>query len=223
MSQKPVAKSALVAGATGLVGRECVDLLLANPEFTRIVALVRRSLPKDIDSERLKVEKVDFEHLDDRGEVFGVDVIICALGTTMRAAGSEGAFRIVDYDYPLALAKLGYARGARHFLLVSSQGANAESGVFYPRVKGELENAVSEIGYRSLTIVRPSFLIGEREERRFGEELGRRFGFLAPPRYRPVRATVVAAALVRAAAEDIPGKRIIENREIRRMNQSEKK
>ncbi|HMK39094.1 MAG TPA: NAD(P)H-binding protein [Bacteroidota bacterium] len=222
MPEKPAAKSALVAGATGLVGRECVDLLLSNPEFTRIVALVRRSLPKEITSDILKVEKVDFERLNDRPELFAVDVIICALGTTMRAAGSEGAFRIVDYDYPLALAKLGFARGARHFLLVSSQGANAESGVFYPRVKGELENAVSEIGYRSLTIVRPSFLIGEREQRRFGEELGRRFGFLAPPRYRPVRATLVAAALVRAASEDVPGKRVIENRELRASLQTEK-
>lgn len=207
-------KSVLVAGATGLVGRECVDLLLANPAFTRIVALVRRPLSMEIESERLKIQKVEFDHLEDRPEVFGVDFILCALGTTMRQAGSESAFRVVDYDYPLSIARIGFARGARHFLLVSSLGADPGSGIFYLRVKGELENAITEVGYRSVTIVRPSVLIGVRQERRFAERVAQRFAFLFPARFRPVGATRVAAALVRAASEDAPGRRIIENRDI---------
>ena len=214
MSQTPAGKSILVAGATGLVGRECVDLLLAQPAFTRITALVRRPLVNEIDSERLKIERVDFDRLDDRQEVFGVDSIVCALGTTMRQAGSEPAFRHVDFDFPLAVARIGIARGARHFLLVSSAGASAASGRFYLRVKGELEDAVTELGYPSLTIVRPSFLVGDRAEPRFGEGMARRWAFLFPARLRPVKATRVAAALVHAASEEAPGKRVIENREI---------
>jgi uncharacterized protein YbjT (DUF2867 family) len=214
MSQTPGGKSILVAGATGLVGRECVDLLLANPAFSRIVALVRRSLPVEIESGRLKIEKVDFDRLDDRPEVFGVEFILCALGTTMRQAGSESAFRVVDFDYPLGIAKVGFARGARHFLLVSSAGANPASGIFYLRVKGELEKAITEIGFRSVTIVRPSVLTGDRPEKRIGEGIARRFAFLAPARFRPVSATRAAASLVRAASEDAPGIRIIENRDL---------
>jgi uncharacterized protein YbjT (DUF2867 family) len=215
MSQQKEGKSVLVAGATGLVGRECVDLLMANPAFTRIIALVRRPLGKEIESERLKIEEVDFDHLDERPEVFSVNAIICALGTTMRQAGSEEAFRVVDYDYPLAIARLGFVRGARHFLLVSSMGADAASSVFYTRVKGEIENAVAELGYASVTIVRPSLLVGERPERRMGEEMAGRFAFLAPRRIRPVSAALVAATLVRAAAEETPGKQTIENSDIR--------
>ena len=127
MSQTPAGKTILVAGATGLVGRECVDLLLAHPAFTRITALVRRPLGNEIESERLKIERVDFERLGDRPEVFGVNSIVCALGTTGRKAGSESAFRHVDFDFPLAIARIGLARGARHFLLVSSAGASAVS------------------------------------------------------------------------------------------------
>ena len=215
MSQASVGKSILVAGSTGLVGRECVDMLIGTPAFTRIVALVRRPLLKAVESERLKVEPVDFNRLAEKPELFGVDIILCALGTTMRQAGSEAAFRTVDYDYPLAIAQTGLARGARHFMLVSSAGADPGSRFFYMRVKGELEAAVSEIGYRSLTIIRPSFIIGDRVERRPWEPLLQRLGVLAPAGLRPVRATAVAASLVRAAAADAPGKTIIENRNIR--------
>ena len=204
-------KSVLLAGATGLVGRECLELLLADPVFTHITALVRRPLPVDQTSTKLSVQTVDFEDLDKRSDLFTVDQIICALGTTIRKAGSQVAFRQVDFYYPLRIAELGLANGASHFLLVSSMGANSQSRVFYSRVKGELEDAIAELHYRAFTVVHPSVLIGKRTERRLGEEIAKRLAFLTPPRMRPVHAHQVAAALVHAARQDEPGHRVIDN------------
>ncbi|HUI09045.1 MAG TPA: NAD(P)H-binding protein [Bacteroidota bacterium] len=206
--------SAVVAGATGLVGRECVDLLLGEPGCTRIIALVRRTLHTTLESERLWIRKVDYESLDHSADLFRVDAVFCALGTTMHDAGTEEAFRRVDFDYALHVARLGLEGGARHFLLVSALGADPHSRVFYNRVKGELEHAVGELGYRSVTIVRPSLLVGERPGPRRFERLAGRLAFLSPRRIRPVEASRVAAALVSASVEDAPGQRIIENRDI---------
>lgn len=205
-------KSVLLAGATGLVGHECLELLLADPVFAHITAIVRHLLLSDPTSTRLNVQTVDFERLGERPDLFAVDQIVCALGTTIRKAGSQSAFRRVDFDYPLRIAKLGLDNGARHFLLVSSMGANPQSRVFYTRVKGELEDAIEGLGYRAFTIVRPSVLIGKRTERRLGEEIARRLAFLTPPRMRPVHAHQVAAALVHAAQQDEPGQKVIDNR-----------
>jgi len=207
--------TALVAGATGLVGRECVDLLLGDEGFTRIVAVVRRTLHTTLESERLWIRKVDYDRLDRSADLFRVDTVFCALGTTMHDAGSEEAFRRVDFEYALAAARLGLAGGARHFLLVSALGADRHSRIFYNRVKGELEQAVGELGYPSLTIIRPSLIVGERAGPRRFERLAGRLAFLSPRRFRPVEAARVAAALVGAALEDAPGQRIIENRDIR--------
>jgi uncharacterized protein YbjT (DUF2867 family) len=129
----------------------------------------------------------------------------------MRKAGSREAFRRVDYDYPLAIAKAALEHGASHFLLVSACGANPHSSIFYNRVKGELENAVHSLGYPSVTIARPSVLLGERNERRFVEGVAKWTGRLLPPRWRPVSATEVASALLRAAHAPVFGVRILEN------------
>jgi uncharacterized protein YbjT (DUF2867 family) len=200
-------KSALLAGATGLVGRECLTALLAETALSRVTVLVRNPMTSPPPSDRLVVRAVDFEHLDRESSTFAVDQVYCCLGTTMRKAGSQAAFRRVDYDYALQIARLGLAGGARHFLLVSALGADANSRVFYNRVKGELEQAVGRLGYRSVTIVRPSLLLGERHERRLGEEIAKRFSAFAPASWRPVHAKQVAAALVRAAREDKPASR----------------
>jgi uncharacterized protein YbjT (DUF2867 family) len=140
--------------------------------------------------------------------------VFCALGTTIRTAGSRAAFRRVDHDYVVSLARLARAHGARHFLLVSSVGADPRSRVFYSRVKGEVESAVQTLGYPSLTIVRPSLLLGPRSEFRLGEALVKPLGPLFPRRYRPVHARAVAATMIRAALEDRSGVRIVESREI---------
>jgi uncharacterized protein YbjT (DUF2867 family) len=210
--------SALLAGATGLVGRECIRLLAQDAAFAPVVVIARRPLPAEIvppgADAGVEAHVVDFDRLDDHAELFRVDAVFCALGTTMKQAGSRERFRRVDHDYVLEVARLGAQHGARHFLLVSAIGANAQSRVFYNRVKGEVEEAVSALPYRSVTIVRPSLLLGDRTEVRRGEVIGEKLAFLLPRRYKPVKATAVAAALVRAAREDRAGRRVIESAEI---------
>jgi len=214
MSESLHGKSVLLAGATGLVGRECLELLLADPAFASVTAIVRRFLRPRNGQERLTIKKIDFDYLEDHPSLFASDQILCALGTTMHQAGTKTAFRRVDYEYPLRIAQLGLAHGARHFLLVSALGANPHSRIFYNRVKGEIEEAIFGLGYRSLTIVRPSLLLGKRAENRFGEEIAKRFSFLFPKKLRPVHARQVALALVRAAVVDAPGFRVFDNLEI---------
>lgn len=214
-------KSILICGATGLVGRECLNLLLADPAFGRVVALTRRPLPADVsglpNASKLEQHVIDFDRLDAYADLLLVDQIVCALGTTIKQAGSEERFRQVDFGYPLALARLGAERGARHFLLVSAVGANARSPIFYNRVKGELEQEVCALPYSSITIVRPSLLLGERTEFRLGEEVAKRFGFLLPGKYKPVEARTVAAALAGAAKADQPGRCVMESAQIHAM------
>ena len=206
----------MLLGATGLVGREILRLLSTDPTVDRIVVLARRPF-KAPDDPKVRVDVVDFDALESRGELFAVDQIFCALGTTIKQAGSQPAFRRVDVEYPLIAARLGVEHGATHYLVVTAVGASATSRVFYSRVKGELEDALRTLSYRSITVVRPSLLMGDRDEHRLGEELGKRLGWLAPARYRPVSAAAVAFALVTAARENRPGMRIIESEEIRRL------
>jgi uncharacterized protein YbjT (DUF2867 family) len=211
-------RTVLLLGASGLVGRECLRLLLDDYSVGRIVVLTRRPLEGIPRADKVRVEVVDFDALEARADLFDVDQIFCALGTTIKKAGSREAFRRVDFEIPLAAAKLGVQHGAQHFLLVSSLGASASSRVFYSRVKGELEDALRTLSYRSVTIVRPSLLLGDREEFRLGEEIGKRFGWIAPGKYKPVPAAAVAAALVQAARTDDPGMHIVESDEITRLS-----
>lgn len=191
-----------------------MELLLREAECRRVVALARRPLP-NVDPARLQCVVVDFEHLDQAADHFAVDAIICALGTTMRQAGSRERFRRVDFDYPLEAARVGRTRDVAHYLLVSALGADSRSRVFYNRVKGELEEALASQGYPSLTIVRPSLLLGARREFRLGEAIAKRLAFLAPAGIRPVSARAVAAALVASVMNPAPGRTVLESVEIR--------
>ncbi len=210
--------SVALFGASGLVGRECLRLLLEDDSFDRVVAFVRRPLGDFPSSPKLQVVITDFDHLDRVKDLLTVNHVICTLGTTIGKAGSQERFRQVDFNYPFAIARMATEQGVSHFLFVSSLGANARSRVFYNRVKGELEEAVLSLPFKSITIVRPSLLVGERKEFRFGEEIGKRLAFLVPGRYKPVQARAVASALVQAVLENRPGKRIIESDEIRSMS-----
>jgi uncharacterized protein YbjT (DUF2867 family) len=206
--------SVALLGATGLVGGHTLDLLTRDPYFERIVVLSRRKYG-EATAPRVEAHVVDFAQLQDRPDLLGVDQVICALGTTIKAVGgSRARFRQVDFDIPLTAATIAARKGARHFLLVSALGASATSRIFYSRVKGELEDALRSLPFRSFTIVRPSLLLGERGEFRLGEEIAKRLGFLLPGKYRPVSARNVAAVLVRAARLDTPGMHIIESNEI---------
>lgn len=213
-------KSVLIAGATGLVGRSSTRRLLEDPAFDRVVILTRRPIPHDIRradlSAKIEEHVIDFDALSEErhGAALQVDVLICCLGTTIKRAGSKNRFREIDYGYPKAMAEIGYARGVRHFLLVSAIGADPGSRIFYNRVKGEAEKAVLAVPLRSVTILRPSLLLGDRAEFRLGEEAAKRLGFLFPRKYRPIRAEDVATVLWEAARVDDPGRRVLESADI---------
>ena len=216
----------LLAGATGLVGRALLHQLLADPMVGEVRALTRRALSRSEllgrgghppGDERLQVCEIDFERLDRHTELFEVDWVCCAMGTTIRKAGSRAAFRQVDFDYPFQMAQLARAHGARQLLLVSAMGADADSRVFYNRVKGELEEALSELDYESVCVAQPSLLAGERGEFRLAERLGLALGWLMPDRYKPVQAAQVAAGLLSAARDERPGWHVLSNALLRGM------
>jgi len=206
---------AIVAGATGLVGQALVESLAADPAWREVRALVRRDLPPELAAPTVAPVQVDYTCLDPPPPWAAASHAFCALGTTIRQAGSEAAFRRVDFEYPVALARAALASGCRHFLLVSSVDASPTSRFFYTRVKGEVEAAIGALGFRSVTIARPSLLLGPRKEVRLGERVGKVLGLFAPARWRPVAAAQLARALVEAAEQDRPGIRILENRELR--------
>jgi uncharacterized protein YbjT (DUF2867 family) len=203
-------RTALVAGATGLVGKEVVEILLAREEYGKVIALVRRALGKT--HAKLEEQHVDFDSLP---ALVADDVYLC-LGTTMKVAGSEQRFRRIDHDYTLGVARLARENGAMRAALVSSIGASGTAGNFYLRVKGETERDVAALGYETLTIARPSFLVGERTESRPGEAIGIgitraiSFAFVGSLKpYRPIRAADVARALVDATLAGAPGERTL--------------
>lgn len=210
-SQPNTLPTALVAGATGLVGRALIQQLARDPGVGRIRALVRKPLAPDALSARVESVVADFNHLEAQPSWFAADWVFCALGSTIRQAGSQAAFRQVDFEYPLAIAKLAQAQGAKHFLLVSAVGADAHSPVFYNRVKGEIEQALRSLGYASLTIARPSLLQGPRAEFRFAERVLQPFGWLAPAAWKPVHVDQVAAALLQAAHRGRAGVEVLDN------------
>lgn len=208
-------KIALVAGATGLVGRQVVELLLGDSRYRQVMVIARR--PLDFQHSRLITLLVkDFDGLAQH-EWHAHDVF-CCLGTTMRQAGSKEAFRQVDFDYVVTLARESHRRGTANFLLVSALGANARSSVFYNRVKGEVEAEVSRVGFSRVVIVRPSLLLGNRKESRMGEDIGkvvaRYLGWLIPVRYRAIESNKVARALVYYANQTNPGVFIHESSEL---------
>lgn len=214
----PVGRTALVLGATGLVGGLLLERLLDEPRYSRVRVLARRRLRRR--HPKLETRVMEFERLADSPDLLRADDVFCALGTTMAQAGSREAFRRVDHDYVVEAARLASENGAEQFLLVSSLGADPESRVFYNRTKGEAEVAVKNLPFRALWIVRPSLLRGAREQLRVGEMIADvssrllRFILVGPlRRYRPVAAADVAAALVALAAEDGTGG-VIESEDI---------
>lgn len=209
-AERPSGIRALLVGATGLVGGHCLDELLRDNDFSAVTVLTRRSLEQI--SPKLTVHVADFDHLRDYVEAFKVDVVLCCLGTTHRVAGSPEAFAKVDHIYVAELARLTVTRGAQRFVMVSAVGADPGSPVFYNRVKGRAEAAVSELPFKAVHIVRPSLLLGQRGQPRVAEDWGKQFAplwswFLWGPlsHYRPVLAEAVAARMVELAKSDQKG------------------
>lgn len=214
--------TALLLGATGLVGGHVLDQLLADPAYRRVTVLGRRPLARM--DPKLDQRTADFDRLDEHAISFAVDHVFCCLGTTIAAAGSQEAFRRVDHDYVVESARLAAEHGARRYLLVTAAGANARSRIFYNRVKGQAEDAVRALPLESVVILRPSLLLGEREQERRSEALAQRVmpalnRVMVGPlrRYRPIQAATVARAMVRLAREAPGGVRVVESDEIQRM------
>ncbi len=161
-------KIALIAGATGLVGGKLLNLLLSSTQFDKVISIGRREVP--LKNAKLENCIVDFEELDTLN--IKVDVVFCCLGTTIKKAGSQDAFRKVDLEFPKNIASYASKIGATSFHLISSIGANSTSSVFYNKVKGEVENAISSFLFKQTHIYRPSMLLGKRNETRFLESVG---------------------------------------------------
>lgn len=239
-------RTALILGASGMVGGFCLKALLESPDYGRVVVMARRAVPVPSDT-KLTLKVVDFDHLS-AADFAGANDVFCALGTTIRKAGSQEAFRRVDLDYPLAAAKHGLSAGATQFLLVSSAGADVDSKNFYLHTKGELEEKLGElaqktpeieqktpeqkpgeqkpgqVGYKALHIFRPGLLLGKREEVRPGERFASRiapflnFTLWGPLRhYRSIAAETVGRAMVGAAAQDQSGTIFYEYDQIRKL------
>ena len=197
-------KTAFLAGATGLVGAHLLRRLLADPRYGRVIALTRKALP--VQHPKLTATAVTLETLPGALADVRGDDWYCALGTTIKRAGSQEAFRRVDYDYPMALGRQAAATGAKQYLLVSAIGASAKSSIFYSRVKGELERDLAALGLPKLHVFRPALLLGDREEHRRGESVATVLMKAANPliggplaKYKAVRADDVAASMIREA------------------------
>ncbi|MCY7352245.1 MAG: NAD(P)H-binding protein [Cytophagaceae bacterium] len=206
-------KTALIVGATGLVGNYLLFKLLRDTRYDNVRSLVRRSM--HLKHARLDERVVDFDNLP--AEAFtGVADVFCCLGTTIRQAGSQDDFKKVDFQYPLVVAQRALAAGAKQFLLVTSLGADPRSRVFYSRVKGELEDAVAGLGYESFHSFRPSMLLGKRKEFRLGESVGKALMILLTPvflipglrQYAGIQAAKVANAMLTIAKRDQAGRHI---------------
>jgi uncharacterized protein YbjT (DUF2867 family) len=210
-------RAVLVAGASGLVGREILQGLLGDGSVAAVHALGRRELP--VQHPKLAQHRVDFRALP---ALPPLNEAFIALGTTIKVAGSQEAFRAVDYDAVVAVAKAAKAAGATRLGVVSAMGANPRSSVFYSRVKGEMEEALSALGFATLVFARPSLLAGDREALgqplRPGEKIGlnitRWLGPLIPANYRSIDVKAVARALL-ATVRETEGRRIILSGELR--------
>jgi uncharacterized protein YbjT (DUF2867 family) len=213
-------KNALVAGATGLVGRHVLELLLEQNTYGNVIAFGRRK--PELEHPRLISLTGDLNKPEKALDGYKIDDIYCCLGTTLKKAGSRPAFFKVDYEYAVSLAEYALDNGAGQFLLVSSIGADMKSSSFYLRVKGQLENMLKTLNYRGIHILRPSLLTGERRESRPVEKYGKIFMCILSPlmlgpleKYKPVHADVVASAMISIGTRDIPGVFIYESDEIR--------
>ncbi|MTI21093.1 oxidoreductase [Fulvivirga sp. RKSG066] len=216
-----MSKTAIIAGSTGLIGEELLQLLLDDPKYQKVIAISRRPLQHT--SKKLMNVIADLESLDDHKTDLKGDDVFCCLGTTMKNAGSKEKFRAVDYEYPLKLAKITKDNGASQYLLISALGADKQSSVFYNKVKGEVEEAISGVNFQAYHIFRPSLLIGSREETRVGEGVAqvffKVFGFLFQgplKKYKAIKYDKVARAMQQLAQSQAEGKHVHESKELQK-------
>jgi len=214
-------KTALLLGATGLVGSECLKRLVTDDYYSRIIVLTRRALTDAVGSPKIESHVIDFDRISDYRDLLKASHVFCTLGSTIRQAGSKEQFYKVDFTYVHDIAGICAGQRTEHFLVVSAMGANARSGIFYNRVKGELEKALQQLPFKSLSIFRPSLILGDRKEYRLKEEISKLaagiFTFAIPGKYKPVEASDIAKAMLTIAHASLAGFRIYESDEIQKM------
>lgn len=203
-------RNALIAGASGLVGGHCLKLLLESDRYSQVISVGRRELP--LIHPKLDQQIINFDKMESFASELVADDIYCCLGTTIKKAGSKDAFYKVDYTYVAELARITAAKGATQFLVVSAMGADAGSLIFYNKVKGEMEQFVTQQDFEAVHIFQPSLLLGEREEERTGEEIATKImkplsSLMIGPlkKYRPIKGETVAKAMIYAASLNSKG------------------
>ena len=205
-----MAKSALLVGATGLVGGLVIEELLKDDYFSEVKVFVRKTL--NIIHPKLKEIIADFNKLEDYKNDINADVVFCCLGTTIKTAGSQEAFKKVDFEYPLQVAEIARQNGTEKYLIITALGASKTSMIFYNRVKGEVEEAIGKLNFDAFHILQPSLIIGERKESRAGEGIAQKlsplydtlmFGPLA--KYKSIKAVQIAKAMVHYSKSDVKG------------------
>ena len=208
---------AVLIGATGAVGKDLLQALLEDARYTEVVAFARRAL--GVQHEKLREHTIDFDAPATWQELVKGDVLFSTLGTSLKQAGSKEAQRHIDYDYQLAFAKAAKANGVKSLVLLSSIGADSKSSIFYLRLKGELDDAVRDLGFDSLSIVRPPSLI-RAKSKRFGETASVKFlqavnAIGLAKRLAPMETAVVARSMAALGLDSASGTRIIEGQDVR--------
>ena len=209
-------KTALVLGASGLVGQELVKVLVESKEFDRITLLVRKELK--INNTKINEIVIDFDKMEEYKEEFNVDIVFCTLGTTIKKAKTKENFEKVDFHYPFEGAKLSKNFGKGQFFVVTAMGSDENSSVFYSKTKGKLEKELKDLGLNNLSIFRPSLLLGERKDFRMGEKIGIILFSLIKPflvgklkKYAGIEATYVAYFMYEKSLENRVGISIYES------------
>ncbi len=208
-------KVALIAGRTGLIGSQLLQQLLGSNRYHTVMALTRKELPEHSKLVSLKMNETRLENMD---STMRIDDVFCCLGTTMAKARSKERFYEVDFTLPLLLAKNSLRLGAQQYLLVSALGANTKSPIYYNRVKGEIEEAIANIGFKTVHIFRPSLLLGPRDESRPGEDAAKFFykvfGFMIPAKYKAIESIKIARAMLQYASGEQIGTFVHESNEL---------
>ncbi|MFY0688888.1 MAG: NAD-dependent epimerase/dehydratase family protein [Cyclobacteriaceae bacterium] len=214
-------KTALIAGATGLVGQELVTQISNGNLYQKVIVLSRREMT--IEDDRFQVVVVDFDKLDDYTELFDVNHIYCCLGTTMKQAGSKELFKRIDVDYPVKMAEISKEKeNFEAYFIVTAVGSNPDSPLFYNQVKGEVEKALKEMEINSLNIFQPSLLLGKRKDFRLWEEVAKGFAsflsfFVVGTRrvhIWSIKGEEVARCMLKVAAYTVPGTHVYKPKEM---------
>ena len=199
-NNKTTLKTAVIIGGTGLIGNELLHLLLDSSDYNKVIAFSKREML--LEHPKLVVNIIDFDQPETYADLVQGDDFFCAIGTTIKKAGSKNAFKKVDYEYPKQFATLALKNGIKQFLLISSLNADENSGNFYLKTKGEIQSFLKNSNFESVSVVQPSLLLGDRKEFRFGEKAGaivmKVFSFLlfgSLKKYKPIQANTVARAL----------------------------